>query len=68
MSESPVPAAAICVANTLELERARLSIALTRIYRAGGFSAAVTASQGSLRALAELVRAEGGSLGDGWVS
>jgi len=55
------------VAGTLATERARLEIALIRVFAvSGNFSAVVATTQSALQALADRVRAEGGDTGD-WV-
>jgi hypothetical protein len=60
---SPAP---LTPAQELEMDRAKMAVLIDRIYRRDGFSVAVEASQGVMRALVEKVREDGGSL-EGWV-
>lgn len=58
---------AAAVARTLHDERARLEIALTRLYAASGsFGAVVAVTNNCLQRLAGQVRDAGGDIG-GWV-
>jgi hypothetical protein len=52
-------------AQLVEIERAHIAVCMTRIYRLAGFGAVMRGSEGTLRALAEQVRDEGGEL-EGW--
>lgn len=61
---APVPLRrALSIAAEGALDRARIGGALRRIYESEGFSGAVEAAQGELRALAEQVQRAGGDLG-----
>lgn len=61
MTPAPFPN----TAQLIEIERARIAVCMTRIYRLAGFGAVIAAQTGTLRALAEQVRDEGGEL-EGW--
>jgi len=55
------------VAGSIAMERARLEIAMTRLYAvAGNFGAVVAATNGALQALADRLRADGDDIGE-WV-